>query len=417
MVMDTLPSGLAVRLFQKPAFINSCAILAVRCGAFDQWEKDAAGQILTHPPGCAHFLEHKLFENSQGDAMADFSRLGASVNAWTGEEETAYYFTTTAEDIYKPLRLLLGFVRRFEIPAASVEKEKEIIQQERISFLEDPDSRLQLETMRSLFTVHPVRQDITGTRTSIAFMRRQDLWSLYKSKYVPENMVLILVSPKAPAEVLAQLRQMDAEIPALTGKRGTRILPREPAKPCRSAYTLSLPLTAARMMTACRLDPPSTLSRRELKKREWALRIALEAHFSLLNPAYQTWLDSGRITPFFHTEAVYQKDLGFLSFADETWDPSFTSWVWKEMENLQKTPLEKEDLTLLKKRLQGSFLSSFDDPETLALNVLDAWGSSLLMAEEWQAVEEINTAYIQKVLQGLDLSCRTVTTFVPESEK
>ena len=36
------------------------------------------------PAGVAHFLEHKMFEDQDGDAFAKFAKTGANANAFTG---------------------------------------------------------------------------------------------------------------------------------------------------------------------------------------------------------------------------------------------------------------------------------------------------------------------------------------------
>jgi predicted Zn-dependent peptidase len=45
--------------------------------------------------GVAHFLEHKMFDTKQGNALTDLSANGASPNAFTSSDMTAYYFETT----------------------------------------------------------------------------------------------------------------------------------------------------------------------------------------------------------------------------------------------------------------------------------------------------------------------------------
>ena len=69
------PSGLRVFLSRKD-FHSSYALLTVDFGSL--YEKSLVnGSPLSLPDGIAHFLEHKMFDNPDGeDVFLKFSRLG-----------------------------------------------------------------------------------------------------------------------------------------------------------------------------------------------------------------------------------------------------------------------------------------------------------------------------------------------------
>ena len=46
------------------------------------------GEPVKVPDGTAHFLEHKLFENEDGDAFARYAETGADANAFTSFDKT-----------------------------------------------------------------------------------------------------------------------------------------------------------------------------------------------------------------------------------------------------------------------------------------------------------------------------------------
>lgn len=85
------PSGLRVFLSRKD-FHSSYALLTVDFGSL--YEKSLVnGNPISLPDGIAHFLEHKMFDNPDGeDVFLKFSRLGASANAYTGIDRTCYFF-------------------------------------------------------------------------------------------------------------------------------------------------------------------------------------------------------------------------------------------------------------------------------------------------------------------------------------
>mgnify|MGYP000772174882 CR=1 FL=1 len=83
----------------KNEFHKTYAIFSTKYGSRDI-EFIPLGQkdYLKTPEGIAHFLEHKLFENEDGtDASNIFASLGADVNAFTTNYQTAYLFSTTSD--------------------------------------------------------------------------------------------------------------------------------------------------------------------------------------------------------------------------------------------------------------------------------------------------------------------------------
>ena len=105
-------SGLTVFLMPKNEFYKTYAIFATKYGSRDtEFIPRGGSDYIKTPEGIAHFLEHKLFEQSDGtDASNIFATLGADVNAFTTNSQTAYLFSTTS-DVNECVELLLDFVQ------------------------------------------------------------------------------------------------------------------------------------------------------------------------------------------------------------------------------------------------------------------------------------------------------------------
>ena len=101
----THESGLDVHIIPKD-FSVTYALLGVRYGSLDNlFTLD--GKKYRLPKGVAHFLEHKMFENPDGeDTFLKFARTGADANAYTTFSRTAYLFSCT-EQFEKSLEILL----------------------------------------------------------------------------------------------------------------------------------------------------------------------------------------------------------------------------------------------------------------------------------------------------------------------
>ena len=185
-------SGLEVCVFPKK-LTTSYAIFATRYGSVDNRFRLAGDQdFTTVPDGIAHYLEHKLFENPNGeDTFARFARLGANANAYTSNDMTAYLFSCT-DRLYESLGILLDFVTTPYFTPETVEKERGIIAQE-IKMYEDHPSRAVYQMMlENLYEKHPVRIDIAGTVGSIKKITADMLYECYRVFYNLSNMVLIV---------------------------------------------------------------------------------------------------------------------------------------------------------------------------------------------------------------------------------
>ena len=100
---ETLPNGLPVCVVPKKGFQRKYALFATRYGGMDmKFQLD--GQWLDTPAGIAHYLEHKMFDTAEGNALQELAKNGAEPNAFTSNAITCYYFSST-EHFYENLKI------------------------------------------------------------------------------------------------------------------------------------------------------------------------------------------------------------------------------------------------------------------------------------------------------------------------
>ena len=133
-------TGLTVLLYPMEGYSTSTAIFATKYGSIDRtFKKSTSDKFTTVPDGIAHYLEHKLFENEDGvDTFELFSKTGASVNAFTSFDRTAYYFSCM-DNFAESLKILLNFVQKPYFTDETVQKEQGIIGQEIKMYEDDAD--------------------------------------------------------------------------------------------------------------------------------------------------------------------------------------------------------------------------------------------------------------------------------------
>lgn len=124
MYYEKLDNGLDVYILPKKGFNKTYATFTTKYGSIDNhFLPPGKEEYVKVPDGIAHFLEHKLFEKEDGDVFQQFSKQGASANAFTSFTRTAYLFSSTS-NVEKNLETLIDFVQEPYFTEKTVEKEK-----------------------------------------------------------------------------------------------------------------------------------------------------------------------------------------------------------------------------------------------------------------------------------------------------
>ncbi|MDR3209551.1 MAG: insulinase family protein [Oscillospiraceae bacterium] len=214
---DRLPNGLPVFVIKKSGYNKTFAFFATNYGGADRRFR-YSGEWTDTPEGVAHFLEHKMFDTEDGNALADLSANGAQPNAFTSTDITAYHFESV-EKFYENLEILLSFVSVPYFTEESVAKEQGIIGQE-IRMTEDtPDYMVYFDLMKLLFRNNPARDSVAGTVESIAEITADTLYRCHKIFYNPSNMALCVAGDVDPERVLQIARRVLPEESGSVPKR------------------------------------------------------------------------------------------------------------------------------------------------------------------------------------------------------
>ena len=236
-IWETLDNGLPVCIVPKQGFSRKYALFATRYGGMDM-RFELNGQWLDTPAGIAHYLEHKMFDTKDGNALQELAKNGAEPNAFTSNAITCYYFDST-EKFYENLEILLSFVSVPYFTDESVEKEQGIIGQE-IGMIEDnPEWQVYKQMMQALYRSSPARTPVAGSVESISHITAQTLYDCHKAFYTPANMCLVVVGDVDADKVLETAR---------------RILPESSGPDIPRDHGPAEDLTAAQPETSCTME-------------------------------------------------------------------------------------------------------------------------------------------------------------------
>ncbi len=147
--------------------------------------------------GLSHYLEHMLFKGTTRRAGREISATvqahGGYINAYTTFDRTVYYIDLPSEHTAVAIDLLADAVLNSTLPADETAKEKDVILREIAMTKDDPDNRLWDALFSTAFREHPYRQPIIGHRDVFSAVTREDLVNYYRARYVPNNLVVVVV--------------------------------------------------------------------------------------------------------------------------------------------------------------------------------------------------------------------------------
>ncbi len=313
---ETLPNGLAVYVVPKPEFGKSYAFFATRYGGMDtRFQLD--GQWYDTPAGIAHYLEHKMFDTEDGNALQDMAANGANPNAFTANAMTGYYFECT-EKFEENLRILLSFVSIPYFTEESVEKERGIIGQEIRMIEDEPEWRVYMALVESLFAHHPVRTSVAGTVESIAKIDAQTLYACHRAFYDPANMVLTVAGDVDPERVCEIARE-------ILPKAGGQPIPRdygaaEPEEAFRSGQTLKMEVSTPLFQLGFKV--PAKTDGAERYRQNLLGNLACEAVFGESSPLYAKLYGEGLLNKSFAYSYEEEPGAAFLLAGGESKDPA-----------------------------------------------------------------------------------------------
>jgi predicted Zn-dependent peptidase len=364
---EKMANGLNVYILPKAGFNKTFATFTTKYGSVDNHFVPLGKQEFKQvPDGIAHFLEHKLFEKEDGDVFQQFSRQGASANAFTSFTRTAYLFSSTS-DVEKNLETLVDFVQEPYFSEKTVEKEKGIIGQEITMYDDNPDWRLYFGLIENLYKNHPVKIDIAGTVESISHITPDLLYECYNTFYHPSNMLLFIVGPVDPKAIMDQVRDNQAKKDYKNQPEIQRKFDSEPAEAAEKKRVLKMNVQTSKCLVGIKALNANQ-SGAEMLKNELTMNVLLDLLFGKSSENYDQLYSQGLIDETFSFDYTQEQGFGFAMIGGDTPEPDKLTDALAKM--LQEAKSGKafttEQLERAKKKKIGSFLRAINSPEFIA---------------------------------------------------
>ncbi|HHW32314.1 MAG TPA: insulinase family protein [Clostridiaceae bacterium] len=390
-------SGLKAFVIQKKGYSKKYAAFATNYGSINnQFIAPGDKEVTIVPEGIAHFLEHKLFEQKDGNIMDKFSELGANPNAYTGFNQTVYLFSCT-NNFSENFKLLLEFVQNPYITEESVEKEKGIIAQEIKMYQDDPGWRSFFNLLGAFYRDNPVRIDIAGTVESISNINRDILYKCYNTFYHPSNMMILVVGDVDPGEVFEQVEKsikITDYAPEII-----RIFPEREKKLNKNFIQQNLQVSTPLFQMGF-MDNPDITENIDYLNREVAVKILLEMIMGKSSQLYGNLYNQGLINNTFEFDYSLERNYAFSVIGGESSDPlKVKKIITQEIENLHNKGIDAGSFERVKKSMYGRFIRQFNSIERISHAFISIYFKNVNMFDYLDVYDKISFEYVSKVFK------------------
>lgn len=387
-------TGLDIFIWKMEDYSTTHALFGTKYGSINtKFKTKDDPDFITVPNGIAHYLEHKLFENEDCDVFKLYAKTGASANAYTSFDKTAYLFSCT-DNVYESLEILLSFVQNPYFTEETVQKEQGIIGQEIRMYDDNAGWRVFFNMLGGLYHNHPVKIDIAGTVESIAEINADLLYKCYYTFYNLNNMVLSIagnIDEDKVLEMCDKLLKQGGNPELVTAFED------EPETVCKKEVVQKLEIAMPMFHVGFKAKPEKGIE---------AVRAEIETNFvlSLLadesSDFYKKLYDDGIINTSFSSE-VFMGDGYFCSiFAGESRNPRLVrDKIIEEINRCKKEGLDEKRFNIIKKSYYGALIRDLNDAEAIATIMLNAGMEKLSAFDVIESVAAVTFEDVQKRLE------------------
>ena len=196
-------NGLRLILVPQPSSLAATVLILVETGS--EYETKEIN-------GISHFLEHLMFKGTKrrpkpGMISDELDSLGASYNAFTGQEYTGYYAKVQSEKVEKAIDIVSDLYLNPIFDPKEIDKERGVIIEE-INMYEDTPMRKVGELFADvLYGDQPAGWDIAGRKEVIRKLTQQDFREYRDKHYVAQKTLVIIAGNFNQGKIEKQVRE------------------------------------------------------------------------------------------------------------------------------------------------------------------------------------------------------------------
>lgn len=414
---EVLDNGLTVIVIPKSEYKQVSAYFSTKFGSLTTtFVPNGEKEYITVPLGVAHFLEHKMFVEENGeDASIYFSNLSLDSNAYTTVDKTTYYFTGN-KNINEGIIKLLDFVQSPFFTDDGVDKERGIIEQEIKMYLDKPSTILSQGIKENMYLECPIKYDVAGTVDSIKKINKDILFKCYNTFYHPTNMVFVVAGGVDPIEVINVIKKNQESKKFLPKCNIKRKIAVETGEVVKTSGETQMDITIPKVTVAFKL-PYEKEKRNSLIEKEILLRILFDVVFGNTTENYKKMKEENLITSSFSAFSNLNAYYGFFRITSDTNKPDeFIEFVKEKLLSFDVSSITEELFSKIKKSYLGDFIGIFNNVDAIANNFLDYYFDDCDVFYWYDYVNNVTINDMKKIGKYLKESAFTSHKIMPNDK-
>lgn len=183
--------------------------------------------------GISHFLEHMAFNGTNGadghmkletgDSFKKIDKLGGWTNASTNYAITDYVNSAPLldkNDLETQIKVLAAMTEDLKLSDEMIKKEKGPVSSEINMILDNPQTVVMDQTLRTLFNIkNPADELVGGSVKHIQNLTRKDVTDYYNKYYTPDNINIVVSGDINPEETIELISKNFTSDKMAQGKR------------------------------------------------------------------------------------------------------------------------------------------------------------------------------------------------------
>lgn len=162
--------------------------------------------------GLAHLTEHMLFKGTARknsiEINSTLEKVGGELNAFTTKERIVVYSTVLNQDIKKAISLLFEIAFSSKFPTDELKKEKTVVYDEIITYLDSPSEQIYDTFESKLFAGSKLGFPILGEKKTIEPITSAVLRDNLKKYFTPGNMSFTIAGNFDAQEIAAEVESV-----------------------------------------------------------------------------------------------------------------------------------------------------------------------------------------------------------------
>ena len=370
---DTLPNGMRLVHHRVKSDVAHCGVI-INAGSRDERPQEH---------GMAHFVEHMLFKGTKKrkpyHILSRLEDVGGELNAYTTKEETVIHASFLKEHFARAIELMGDILANPAFPEKEIKKEKEVVIEEINSYRDNPAELIFDEFEEQVFSSDPIGRNILGTKKSVSSFNREKVESFTTRNYVPAQMVFCSVGDIPEQSVVRYFRKYFSNLSGENAGKGEKqSLIYQPATVTKKMRTWQTHCIMGNV--AFDLDSPARVPMYLLNNILGGVGLNSRLNLSLREKKGYAYNVESNYSPY--------RDTGIFSIYFGTDEQNLEKSIVlanKELEKLRNVKLGSMQLTRAKNQIKGYLARSFENHESLMLNL----GKSLLVFGKIESREQV----------------------------